>query len=39
MNIRAMPELDHPHAYLILIGVTLALMIGTGVWLKSKRWF
>jgi magnesium transporter len=39
MNFRHMPELDHPHGYLSLMGVTLALMVGMGLWLKFKRWF
>jgi magnesium transporter len=39
MNFRHMPELDHPHGYLTLMGVTLALMVGMGLWLKFKRWF
>ncbi|MCX6934702.1 MAG: magnesium and cobalt transport protein CorA, partial [Verrucomicrobia bacterium] len=39
MNLHHMPELEYPHAYLILTGVTLLFMVGTGVWLKSKRWF
>jgi magnesium transporter len=39
MNFRHMPELDHPHGYLVLMGVTLALMLGMGLWLKFKRWF
>jgi len=39
MNFRMMPELEHPHAYWWLLVVTIALMVGMGVWLKSKRWF
>jgi magnesium transporter len=39
MNFRHMPELDHPHGYFGLMGVTLALMLGMGLWLKFKRWF
>jgi magnesium transporter len=39
MNFRHMPELDHPHGYLTLMGVTLAMMLGMGLWLKFKRWF
>jgi Mg2+ and Co2+ transporter CorA len=34
-----MPELEHPHAYLGLMAVTLSLMIGMGLWMKFKRWF
>ena len=39
MNFRHMPELEHPHAYLGLMAVTLSLMIGMGLWMKFKRWF
>ena len=39
MNFRIMPELDHPSAYWLLMLVTVLLMVGMGVWLKSKRWF
>jgi Mg2+ and Co2+ transporter CorA len=39
MNFRHMPELDHPMGYFGLMGVTLALMLGMGLWLKFKRWF
>jgi magnesium transporter len=39
MNFRRMPELEHPHAYLWLMGLTIGLMIGMGIWLRSKRWF
>jgi Mg2+ and Co2+ transporter CorA len=34
-----MPELEHPQSYWLLILVTFLLMVGMGVWLKSKRWF
>jgi Mg2+ and Co2+ transporter CorA len=39
MNFRHMPELDHPLGYYSLMGMTLALMLGMGLWLKFKRWF
>lgn len=39
MNFRHMPELEHPHAYLGLMALTLSLMIGMGLWMKFKRWF
>jgi magnesium transporter len=39
MNFRHMPELDHPMGYFGLMGVTIALMLGMGLWLKFKRWF
>jgi magnesium transporter len=39
MNFRMMPELEHPQSYWLLILVTFLLMVGMGVWLKSKRWF
>ncbi|NBT89542.1 MAG: magnesium and cobalt transport protein CorA [Verrucomicrobia bacterium] len=39
MNFRHMPELEHPHAYLSLMGVTGALMVGMGLWMKFKKWF
>lgn len=39
MNFRIMPELEHPQAYWWLLLVTVLLMVGMGVWLKSKRWF
>jgi Mg2+ and Co2+ transporter CorA len=34
-----MPELDHPGGYLTLMAITVALMVGMGLWLKFKRWF
>jgi magnesium transporter len=39
MNFRRMPELEHPLAYWWLMLATVLLMVGMGVWLKSKRWF
>ena len=39
MNFRRMPELEHPLAYWWLMLVTVLLMVGMGVWLKTKRWF
>ena len=39
MNFRHMPELSHPSAYYGLMGLTLAMMLGMGLWLKFKRWF
>jgi Mg2+ and Co2+ transporter CorA len=39
MNFRTMPELEHPLAYWWLMLATVLLMVGMGVWLKSKRWF
>ena len=39
MNFRHMPELSHPSAYYGLMGITLAMMLGMGLWLKFKRWF
>lgn len=39
MNFHRMPELESPQSYWILMLVTISLMVGMGVWLKSKRWF
>lgn len=38
MNFRYMPELDKPYAYPIVIGVSVAIVVGCLLWFKKKKW-
>lgn len=39
MNFRHMPELEHPLAYPVVIGLMLLIAVGMVVFFKRKKWF
>ncbi len=38
MNFKYMPELNHPHGYMIAIGAMLVIMVGMILFFKKKKW-